>query len=510
MKQKKTEEFVKSIGITVIIILALVFEAICEEKPGESKVKIGILNLENIGAANELSEKVSHQLIEIVKEIGFYETYDQSMIEDALKKVGDRMPMHCRDPRCILDIGKTVKMDRMMYGSIDINNNRVGIKLALIDVMLKQTIGSVNLLGDQGTGKVDILKAAVAKLHGNLAADTIHLTKYLGPEIHNEKQFALSSAGFIGAGLLWGILNYAIERDVGKLTGEYGDDDLSAIPSSADQIPIFGRPAALANAYTAASDDAYGVLYNPAGVAWVQGPEAVLAYQYRFGLNMIAASYVNKATREIGFGHAILYCADQDNILREIYFVSSAAYKFNQLLPFLRPLSAGVNLKIASNRVKGTGDGAVSGASFGVGIDLGLILELSDQIRYGVTFRDVPVVNRWKNVSTGHNYFETNATTLHMGGTFRVGYTTFLIADGQIPFTDDQPWKMAGGIEQEIFKVIFLRAGMQKEIENPTLTPWKITAGFGLKIKNTDLDASYEYNTLKAFEVINVSLKYRF
>lgn len=511
MKLKKTEEFVKSFVVTVTIVLALVMQSMSAEKSTESKVKIGILNLESIQKDKESTEKLTFELSEIVKEIGFYEIFNQDIITVALKKVDERMPLHCRDPRCVLDIGKTLNMDRMLFGSIDSNDNRVGIKLTLIDVVMRQTIGSVSLLGDPGSTPGDVMKAAVAKLHGNQAADTVHLDKYFGPKVHNEKQFLLSTAGFLGAGLLYGIINYAVEgNSPNKLVAEYQDEDLSGIPSSADQIPIFGRPAALANAYTAVSDDAYGVFYNPAGIAWVAGPEAALAYQYRFGLNVMAASYVNKATREIGFGNALLYCADADNIFKEIYFVSSIAYKFNELLPMLRPLSLGVNVKIASNRVQGTGDGAVSGASFGAGIDLGLILELSDQIRYGLTLRDLPVVNKWKNVSTGQRYFEANATTLLMGGTFRVGYTTFLVADGQIPFSDDQPWKMAGGIEQEIFKVILLRAGMQKEIETTTETPWKVTGGFGIKLSAVELDGSYEYNTLRMFDVMNISFKYKF
>lgn len=511
MKLKKTEEFVKSFLVTVTIVLALVMQSMSTEKTSESKVKIGILNLENIRNEKESTEKLTFELSEIVKDIGFYEIFNQDIITDALKKVNERLPLHCRDPRCVLDVGKTLNLDRMLYGSIDFNDKRIGIKLTLVDVIMRQTIGSVSLLGDPGSTPGDVMKAAAAKLHGNQAADTVHLDKYFGPEVHNEKQFFLSTAVFIGAGLLYGAANYAVEgSNPNKLTAEYQDDDRSGIPSSADQIPIFARPAALGNAYTAVSDDAYGVFYNPAGIAWVAGPEAALGYQYRFGLNIMAASYVNKATREIGFGHAILYCADPDDIFREIYFVSSIAYKFNELLPMLRPLSVGVNVKVASNRVQGTGAGAVSGCSFGAGIDLGLILELSDQIRYGLTLRDLPVINKWKNVSTGERYFEANAATLLMGGSFRVGYTTFLVADGQIPLYEDQPWKMAGGIEQEVFRVILLRAGIQKEIETTTETPWNYTGGFGLKLASVQLDVSYAYNTLRVFDVMNVSFIYHF
>lgn len=511
MEQKKTEGFVKSFAVTIVVVIVLGLQAVAAENAiGESKVRIGILNLEDIGNDNELSEKASAELSDIIKEIGFYEIYNQDMLNDGLKKIHEQLPAHCRDPRCILDIGKSIKMDRMLSGSIDLNNKRIGIKLTLIDCLLRKTIGSVNLMGEPGAPAREILRAAVARLHGNQAGDTLHLSKYFGPEIHNEKEFIYSTAGFIGAGLLWGAINYLVEGTSNKLSAEYHNEDLSGIPSSADQIPVFARPAALANAYTAVSDDAYGVLYNPAGVAWIGGPQASITYQYRFGLNVMSASYVNKATREIGFGHAILYSSDMDDIFREIYFVTSMAYKFNDLIPFLRPFSAGVNVKVASNRVQGSDPGSVSGSSFGAGIDLGLLMELSDQIRYGLTFRDLSVFNSWKNVSTGEQYFEANAATLHMGGSFQAGYTTFLVADGQIPLTNDQPWKMAGGIEQEIFKVISLRAGVQKEIESPVETPWKMTGGFGIKVSSVTLDGSYEYNSLRVFDVVNISFKYNF
>jgi long-subunit fatty acid transport protein len=257
-------------------------------------------------------------------------------------------------------------------------------------------------------------------------------------------------------------------------------------------------------------------LYNPAGMALVSGPEAIVGYQYRFGLNNIAASYVNKATRELGFGQALLYSGDKSGLLTEMYFVSAAAYKFKGLFSFLRPLSVGVSFKVVSETAHGdTSTGNAS--SLGAGIDLGLLWELSDQIRYGLLLRDVPVINRWHNSSTGERYNEALATTLHMGGSYKVGYTTFLIAEGQIPVASDQPWKMAGGIEQELFRVFVARLGLQKEIQSLAETPWNITGGFGLKVdsepvfgRSLSLDGSYEYNTLGVFPVVNVSFKIGF
>jgi hypothetical protein len=38
-------------------------------------------------------------------------------------------------------------------------------------------------------------------------------------------------------------------------------------------------------------------------------------------------------------------------------------------------------------------------------------------------------------------------------------------------------------------------------------SPWKITGGLGVNVKRFSLDGSYEYNTLRVFDVINVSLR---
>ena len=124
---------------------------------------------------------------------------------------------------------------------------------------------------------------------------------------------------------------------------------MSGMVSSTLQVPFFGRPAGLADQYVAASDDAYGVLYNPAGMAWLAHQDMALGYQYRFNLiNNFVASYVNKATREIGFGECVLYSGDYTHLQDELYFISSYAYKFNQHFLFFRPFSIGVSVKLGS------------------------------------------------------------------------------------------------------------------------------------------------------------------
>jgi len=498
---------VRGFSITATLIASLIVHTAALGSDS-GKVSIGILYPESYGDSHKLKEQAYQEMTKCVQDVGFYVVCLQNTLEQQFNKINVEFPVHCRDPRCVIDIGSTAGMDRMLYGSIDYDDNRFGVQLTLIDVVMKQKIEAVSIEGAPGVSLSDIIRTAIARLHGNSRADSSKVSIYHGPKVHNEKKFLLSTAGVMGVGLIYGLINYMADHSgAHKLYAEYKDDDLAGISSLADQIPLFARPAALANAYVAASDDAYGVFYNPAGMAWVSGPEAVLAYQYRFGVDNIAATYVNKATREIGFGQGLLYSSDKDHMLTELYFVSSVAYKFTHLPDFIRPFSVGMNLKLASNRVKGKMADSPSGSSFGAGIDLGLLWELSERIRYGLLLKDVPVISKWKNVSTGVSYFQANAASLHMGGTFRAGYKTFLIGEGEIPLTREQNWEMAGGVEQEVFRYFLLRAGLQKEIQTTMESPWKITGGLGVNVKRFSLDGSYEYNTLRVFDVINVSLR---
>ena len=500
----------------VLLILSIGNAAAKEtEVAAASRIKIGILNLEQFDRASDVVEKAQSDLFTMVNDVGFYQCFGQRTLEEGLEKTGRKIPAHCRDPRCVLDIGKMTGMDRMLFGSIEWGGSRCGVRLTLIDVTTRQTIETVNLQGDVGVAISEVLKTAVARLHGNERVGGDKMQPYYGPTVHHERQFLVSSAACLGVGLLYSAVNYGVEQKTASIDAEYIDEPLSGITTTG--VPLFARPAALANAYVAASDDAYGVLYNPAGMAWVPGPEAVLAYQYRFGLDNIAASYVNRATREIGFGQALLYRSDREGLMTEMYFVSAIAYKFNKLPGEIRPFSLGANVKVISNRVRSTSDISPGGSSFGVGLDLGFQWELSDQIRYGLLFRDVPVVNYWKNVLTDTRYIEPQAASLLMGGSFQAGYSTFLIAEGQIPLYKDQSWKMSGGLEQEFFNLFQLRAGVQREIMSPHDAPWKITGGFGLKVgteqlagKFLSLDGSYEYNTLHVFDVINISMRFGF
>ncbi len=498
------KSILKAAGLALVLLSVVALA-------GESKVKIGVLALESFTGQNELANKVTESLASKLSEMGFYEVNKPEALSSGLAEVHIKMPRICRDPRCVLDIGRALQMDRMIYGSVDVNSEKSGIRLFLIDVVMGLTVEQVSIEGVPGSSADDVLSAAVARIHGLTEKSAVK--EYYGPQINNLKQLIISSSLVQGSGLVYNAFNYGVGGVKSDAQYLYVDDPLSGIASSADQIPMFARPAALANAYVAASDDAYGVLYNPAGMAWVAGQEVAAGYQHRFGIDLLAVSYANKATREIGFGNALFYSADRDGALAELYFATALAYRFNQNL-LLRPFSVGATVKLSGSSVKQLSLDSPEGNSFGAGIDLGFMWELNERIRYGLLLRDVPFVNRWKNKTTGERYYEANASTLHMGGSFKAGYAGFLIAEGQIPLHSDQPWIMSGGIEYEMYRLISLRVGLQREILNEEATWWKLTGGLGFRLetepvigRELHLDAAYEYNTLTLFPVVNVSVR---
>ncbi len=493
-------------------------------QPADSAVagmNIGVMQLQtNEGFGEDRAEEITRQLVNQLTVWGYDQVYSSVQLQRELTLLELHLPSSLKDPRTILQVGRVLSLDRMIYGYVDMHKNRIGISLYLKDVSLRATINQVHIEGEAGVDASVLVQSAVARIHGR--EDSLSTRPFYGPHVNNLNKLIVSGSAVLGAGVVFGVINSSVEHKnstaVMSQNIEYRDEPLSGITSSVNQIPLFARPAALANAYIALSDDAYGVLYNPAGMALVAGPQASAAYQNRYGfLDVMAASYVNKATRNSGFGQAILYAADRDHALTELFFVSALAYRLNHLYHSLNQLSVGVSVKIAANRVKQMSPDSPAGSSFGAGLDMGLMWELSEKIRYGLLLRDVPVVNKWKNSVTEEEYFEAHAATLHMGGAFQAGYTTLLVAEGQIPLYDDQTWKMAGGIEQQLLRIFALRIGMHREIMRSEPTPWKITGGFGLRIdteslfgSSMELDCSYEHNSSGVFNVLNISMKVDF
>lgn len=503
---------------SVLLVLCCILASLAQDDMKGLKTRIGIFNPEVSGGGERVAAEAQKSLKKSISAIGGYDIYMQEGMENAFKENKMRFPRYCREPRCVAAVGKALQLDRMLYGSIDKTEKTYGVYFTLVDVESKQVIEKVSIEGDPGIGLADVIKVAVSRLHGHVDVDLDTNTHtYYGKQIKNWKQLYISAGACILGGLLWGIVN---NESIDGIKEDYGGE--SGVGTGSYLIPMFARPASLGNCYIAASDDAYGVFYNPAGLSWASGGEVSFGYQYRFGiLNNFAASFVNKATREIGFGQGFQYTGDNEDLYHEITFISGISYKFNDWIPFLRPLSVGLNLKIMSMK---TGEGSVGldaqkGSGFGFGIDLGFQLELSEKIRGAVLFENIPTIIKYNNATYENNlteYNENAPTELSIGGSFQASYETFLICEGHIPLYKEQVWKGACGIERIIFRVMRVRIGVEKA--EGFDTPWKINGGFGINVPTESLfgkyfilDGSYEYNTLSPFSnVLNFSFRFGF
>jgi hypothetical protein len=509
---------VKSIGTKFLIIAVAAYCFAYGDSnagDGQSKIRIGVLNLETSEMNATDATGAQDQITQVLTDLGFYKVYKQADLEHAFESIKQRFPGHCRDPRCVAAIGSSLGLDRMLYGELDRNRDRYGITLSLLDVQTLQVSQHVTLEAEGAATLGDLVKAAINKLHGlSDGKESIKTHDYFGPEIHHERQLLYTSAAFVALSAVWAATNGTLKNFHNDHSGD--TVSYSGKSGSSLQIPLFGRPAGLADNYVAASDDAYGVMYNPAGMAWVKSFDMAVGYQYRYDLiNNFVASYATKATREMGFGQAVYYNADYSGLQSELYFISAYAYKFNRLLPFLRPLSIGASLKVINIRTPSSEYGTVSQNTIGAGLDIGLLTEFADNIRFGLVLKDCPTYLKVSKDNNATQDIQSSPTILQVGGTYQVGYSTFLICEGQIPINADQVWKFAGGVEQEFFQVFLARIGLKKEVSFDT--PWLITAGFGTKF-NTEsiagkyfiLDGAYEYNTLGNFPVANVSFRIGF
>lgn len=482
-----------------IIVLALIIFAPIGAV--DYNTRIGVMNLftnlDGIEAAT-LSKKSVNLIKKRYHELGGYDVFTQDRMEESYETFSKNFPDYCHEPRCVSVIGSALELDRVLYGSVVKNGSHYAIMFTLVDVASKDIIDSCSIEGDDNASLKDVIDGGIAIINSSKDDDLASsLNRYYGEEVDNKKAMLISSGSVIAAGLFMAFIGTDYQNDKIDFT-----DKLSGIDPLMSAIPQSARAKAMGNSYVAASKDAYGAFFNPAGAVWVDGPDMAISFQNRFGaVNSFSGAFINKATKKLAWGHTVEYSGSPDSYLMELYLSTLASYKFNNLWGFMPPMSMGARFKINSIRITGTdgSDYSQKGTGYGFGLDLGFLLELSKQIDFGMVFTNLPSINIFNNESGGYRYVEPSPMALKLGGVFRVHYNTMLIAEGTIPLYADQSWRLAGGVEQKLFSYVRLRAGAEKTIFHSYDSPWHLTTGLGIDVpvkeKHIAVDASYEINT---------------
>lgn len=509
----KNEYNLKAIFLNSLLVCIITFSAAFAQD--KTKIKIGVLKLETAGMSVKSSLASNTILCNVLSSINLYKVYNHKKIKAQLTQSKQELSTECFSPECAIELGESLGLDKIIFGCIDKSRKHQEVILTIVDIQSRRIEKNIDIKKSAAGITTDsLLRLAVMRMHNMDTQKTkIVLTD---PETNNVKKLFYSSGLSMGLGLLLaavdgGLFNFSLNQ-------QFDTFSLSDISSSILQLPFFARPAAFGDGYIADANDAYGILYNPAGTAWVNGPEVALGYQHGYSmLNNFSVSHVDKA-KNIGFGQCLLYSADVDNLQRDIYFISAFSYKLNRLFPLPWPASIGVSVKLGTTNSPESENATASQKTSCGGLDFGLFMPVNDNICFAAVLNDAPGLRKVNNTTTDIHYLEYDPMRLNLGGTLQTGHTdynTFLIYQGQIPLYDDQHWHLSGGIEQELFHVIKLRLGLKKIVYADS--PWLITGGFSLKANTKSiatkyliLDGSYQYNTLSVFPSLNISFRVGF
>lgn len=493
------------LAVLLILLLSSVVSS-------EVLTRVGVIKPFFYGADSTAQEQAEKYIQKKLHDIGGYDVYNSARLEDAIEVFEKDYPAYCHEPRCAAVLGATLELDRMIYGTVIDNNNRFAVELTMVDVATRQIVDEASLEGDPGVSLEQVVNGAMNKIHD--IEDTLisaTMNRYFGEEVDNRKVMYIAGGSWMAFGMAYGLIGN--ERQENKV--EYSEH-LSGIDPSMRATPKSARAKAMGNCYIAAAKDAYGAFYNPAGASWVDGMQGAVNYRNHFGLiSSMSASFVGKATREIGWGHTFSYSGSAESYFQELDFGTIFSYKFNDLFGKLPPFSVGAALNFSSTRTTG-GVGSQydqEGTEFGFGFDLGMLIELTRKIDLGLVLNNVPHVMFHNNITQGQRSVENRPSSFRMGATYQVAYPTMLIAEGTFPLYDDQNFRFAGGLEQRLFGLFLLRMGAEKETLQSYDSPWHLTTGFGFEIPIKEryiyIDGAYDFNTSRELLGIwDVSVKF--
>ena len=488
--------------------------------------RVGVFNPHPNNGDSLMSIEAVRSIRDALHEIGQYDVFTQNRMENAYTTIGRNFPENCQEPRCAAVLGASLQLERMIFGDVAFNSGRYAVELQMVDVVSRKLISKGSFEGGDGVDLNDVIRTTIFRMHYiDTLSNAVELQRYFGAQVDNVRPMLISTGAYMSFAVLLALLGNERQDNWVQI-----NEKLSGIDPSMRTMAKSARAKAMGNCYVALAKDAYGAFYNPAGASWVSGPQASVNYQSRFGmLNTISASFVNKATREIGWGHTLIYSGHPESFYQELYFSTLASYRFSELFGVLPPFSLGANINVSSARTTG-GSGSIydqTGTAAGVGLDIGFLIELAHNIDFGFVLHNVPTFTFYNNTSKNpmpvseigneiysgeYRYRESSPASLSLGGSFNVSYATMLVAEGKVPLYRDQIWRFAGGIEQQIANAIRIRLGAEKEVFAEYETPWHLTCGggfrFPVKRRNIDIDASYEFLTSRELRHIwDISLR---
>jgi hypothetical protein len=245
-------------------------------------------------------------------------------------------------------------------------------------------------------------------------------------------------------------------------------------------VPNLGaRYAALGGAGIAHASNALALILNPAGVADA-ARENVLAAKRSLpdGSPSLFLAYAGPLREGWFQGLGIQH--EGDGLANETTLHGALAGDWGSISRSLAGIKTGASLKIYLAKVgeEGTGLDRSTGHSFGMGLDLGFRMSLSDRIAAALSVRDALGFLRHVNTFTDESRAEILPPEYRIGAAYRATPSTLMLLDGQKALVADQVDHVRLGVERVAFGFLALRGGLHQAFGREAVR--KLALGFGL------------------------------
>ncbi|MEM6644650.1 MAG: type IX secretion system membrane protein PorP/SprF [Bacteroidota bacterium] len=274
-------------------------------------------------------------------------------------------------------------------------------------------------------------------------------------------------------------------------------------------IGLGARPAALGQAYVGLADDAFAVLWNPAGLGQHSAAAVGLSYAEQWSLIEYQSAVLAVPVRTGGLGLAVL--SSGDDALREVTLTSGYAHTLGALHLGLalkyRHASFGNNTYRDGDLVAFDPDEIaeglaqqVQGTAVGFGVDVGVMLQVTPRISVGAVVQDVYAPVSWASSARSTTrqvrgaYEEHVPFRLAVGSAYKLTNRFTVAADYRPALSDERADALHVGGEVYLIDVLRLRGGVHQRVGVQPEQRYSFGMGVALPLAPTlTLGGDYAY-----------------